>query len=116
MLRELQNIRQNEGDPFRRVFNGDELSLIIWYEDEDMVGFQLNYEEKREQLSLTWDSKRGFSHRNIDDGESRPFRHKMSPVTLSDKNFNKEVILELFCKESKGLDAPEREKVFNLLK
>ena len=116
MLKELKNIRQNEGDPYRRIFNGEKLSLIIWYEGNIMTGFQLNYEFQREQLSLTWDSNTGFSHKTVDDGEGRPFKHKMSAVTLIDKEFNKDFILEIFCNESDSIEKIERERIYELLK
>ena len=45
MLKELKDVRQNAGDPFRRIFNGDQLSLILWCEDEIIVAFQINYKD-----------------------------------------------------------------------
>ena len=104
MLKEIEHARQNKGEPFRRIFNGDKLSLILWYESDEVVAYQLTYQLEKEELSLRWDKDKGLSHQVIDDGESRSFRYKMSQVLSNSKALNKEYLAKLLKGETAGLE------------
>ena len=42
----LKNVRQIEGEPFRRWYADDYFDLFIWFDDNDKVtGFQLCYDK-----------------------------------------------------------------------
>jgi hypothetical protein len=41
MLREISNLRQIEGEPQRRWFEGQELELIIWQSGNEIIAFEL---------------------------------------------------------------------------
>ncbi|MFT5319860.1 MAG: hypothetical protein ACI8RA_003146 [Chlamydiales bacterium] len=116
MLVELKDIRQNDGEPFRRIFNGFKMYLILWNETEKLVAFQINYTEESETLSLTWDSEKGFSHKVIEEGENRPFRHKMSQMLLTERPLVKQKLIETFSKESENLELSEKHLVLHQLK
>jgi hypothetical protein len=106
MMREIKKVRQIEGESRRRWFWSNYFDLIVWVDDEDEVsGFQLCYDKQVYQRVLTWKKEYGFSHEQIDDGESNPGRYKASPILVADGIFEEEKIASLFRDQS-----PEIEK------
>ena len=105
MLREVKEVSQHPGQPFRRWFQDAVFDLIVWYApDRSISGFQLCYWRGENQKALTWFKDKGFTHQSIEDGESRPFRAKMAPVLLADGTFDKDRILASFERESRQID------------
>jgi len=105
MLVEARRARQVEGEPFRRWFSDNEFDLIVWYgEAHNMVGFQLCYKTPREERALTWLEGRGYSHNRVDDGETAPSRHKMTPILVADGAFDRDHILNRFREVAKDLE------------
>ena len=98
MLREIPDIYQIPGEPFRRWFTGEDMDLIIWYYDDlySFQGFQFCYKLGRLEKALTWLEGKGYTHETIYDGEDRPGRHKMSPIMLREASFQKDEVLILF--------------------
>jgi hypothetical protein len=87
MLVERKSVRQIAGEGFRRWFSDEYFDLIVWYEGEaradstaDVVaGFQLCYDKRGQERSLSWRREGGFSHDLIDVGEN-PGQPNMNPV------------------------------------
>ena len=106
MLREIPNICQIPGEPFRRWFTGKYLDLIIWYYDDHCTfqGLQFCYRLGRSEKALTWFEGKGYTHETIYDGEERPGRHKMAPIMLRNTAFRKEEILILFQSRAEHLE------------
>jgi hypothetical protein len=105
MLKEVQKTRQIAGEPYRRWFNDETFDLIVWYEAKgEIIGFQLCYRAWPDEKALTWLRGEGFSHNRIDQGESRPDHHKMTPILLPDGEFEAERVLEQFLAASSDLD------------
>jgi hypothetical protein len=109
LLLETKHTRQISGEPFRRWFSNTNLNLIVWYDaHKSITGFQLCYRHEGEEKALTWTSGQGFSHESIDDGETRPARHKMTPILVPDGIFDKKAITPIFESASQVLDADIR--------
>lgn len=109
MLHELKNVRQIEGEGFRRWFRGDDMELIVWYHDEaeplaEPIGFQLCYDLSGRERALTWRRDEGYSHTQVDTGE-RPFVAKMTPVLVPDGKLNGEDLRLAFLREAGPLDS-----------
>ena len=105
MLREKEHVRQIKGEPRRRWFYDDFFDLIVWYDtDDSIIGFQLCYQKTGEARALTWFRESGLRHERIDDGESRPAGHALTPVLVPDGVFDREGILALFEKASEEID------------
>ena len=106
MLTERKDVRQIDGEGYRRWFTDRFFDLIIWYEGprmSRMTGFQLCYDKEHDERALTWRKSGGYVHNRVDDGEA-PYSNKMSPVLVSDGLFSPEPVLRKFLESSSGLD------------
>ena len=104
MLIEAKEVKQYDGEGYRRWFTDNYFDLIVWYKDDSIIGFQLCYDKEVKERSVTWIKNKGFAHNKIDDGEI-PGHAKMTPILVPDGIFNKEKIADKFKKESKKIDA-----------
>lgn len=112
-MKELLNVRQIDGEPTRRWFSDDYFDLITFYEGESIFAFHLCYDKQRQPKILVWDSKTGYAHGGIDDGEERPGKMKSSPVMVADGLFAKESVAEQFRKASRSIDSDVAEYVLS---
>lgn len=106
MLREKKDVRQIEGEGYRRWFTDKNFDLIVWYEDENSpscIGFQLCYDKEDRERALTWSVKHGYSHTKVDDGEA-PYTNKMTPILVSDGIFDGRAVREQFFEAAGELD------------
>lgn len=104
MLREVPAARQISGEPRRRWFTSPNIDLFVWIGDRDEpTGFQLCYDKQHREHALTWTEASGFSHMAVDGGESRPARHKGTPILVTDGVIDARQILEDFLLEAKSL-------------
>ena len=118
MLREQENVSQHEGEPLRRWFYSRQMDLVVWVDEAGApVGMQLSYEvSSLEKKLLTWLDGRGYSHEDLDEGEDRPFRYKMTPLAVPDGVFEQEEVLNRFLAESEGMENNVREFVAQKLR
>jgi hypothetical protein len=106
MLKEKRDVRQIEGEGYRRWFADKYFDLIVWYEDESAetcVGFQLCYDKEGTERALTWSKQHGYSHTKVDDGEN-PYSSKMTPVLVSDGVFEHETVRKQFLDAADNLE------------
>lgn len=106
MLKEIKNVRQIADEPRRRWFTSDWFDLIIWYEAEEISGFQLCYAKSEAEHALTWKGSDHWYHLGVDDGENRGMLHKATPMLVMDGAFNAGLVLSRFIAESEQLPAP----------
>ena len=105
MLTEIKNVRQSANEPHRRWFSDEQFDLIVWIEDDRSVhGFQLCYKKADVENALTWMKGQGFFHNRIDDGESLPNHHKMTPILVADGAFDRDGVLARFAESSSHID------------
>jgi len=115
MLVELKDVRQIPNEGFRRWFKDEEFDLIIWYEKDTIVGFQLCYGiKKNNERALTWHKENRYIHNKIDDGES-PYANKMTPLLVSDGIFEKSEVAENFREKAIKLEYGLVDFVYNKL-
>lgn len=82
-MREYRGVRQIPGEPRRRWFASAEFDLIVRVSDTGAcVGFELCYDKRGRERSLSWSSSSGFSHMAVDSGEPRPGRYKETPILV----------------------------------
>ena len=115
MLVEHKDVRQIENEGFRRWFTDDFFDLIVWYEEDKIIGFQLCYDKSKHERALTWRSGYGFSHNRIDDGEL-PGHSKMTPILVEDGDFSKETIAAKFRSESRDIDRGIADFIYEKIK
>ncbi|TFG84135.1 MAG: hypothetical protein E4H20_04035 [Spirochaetales bacterium] len=104
MFKEFPNLRQHD-DSYRRLFFDDFFDLYAWYDQEGgrMIGFQLVYDKRGYQRSLTWTESEGYRHNKIDEGE-RAGTSKMTPILVPDGVFDAISVSERFERDTAGLD------------
>ena len=104
MLEEII-VAQKEGDVFRRWFKDDFFELILWYNmtNYSVRGFQLCYDIRRDEHSLTWIVGDGFVHSRVDEGNV-PMRHPSSPTLMEDGLFPAKPVMERFIASCAGID------------
>ncbi len=104
MLKEFPNLRQHD-EGYRRLFFDGYFDLYAWYERESgpLTGFQLVYDKRGYQRSLTWTQAEGFRHNKIDEGE-RTGELKMTPILVPDGSFDDSAVRPLFVEAAQGLE------------
>ncbi|MBN1672756.1 MAG: hypothetical protein JXR37_17060 [Kiritimatiellae bacterium] len=116
MLQEIVPTRQVPGEPRRRWFTDKQMDLIVWYAADDRIsGFQICYLEGTQQKALTWLAEKGFSHKDIDDGEHDPRTHKMTPILVPDGQPDTRRVLNVFLELSEQLEPAVRRFVLDTL-
>ena len=96
-LRELKYINQVPGEPLRRMFSCSRMDIYVWIEESgEIYGFQLCYRHTRQEKALTWMRDKGFTHRNVDDGENADGPFKMTPLLVPDGEFAKAEVIASF--------------------
>jgi hypothetical protein len=117
MLQELKHTKQNSGEPFRRWFHDDYFDLIVWFNSDGSArGFQLCYDKKGYERSLSWSTSGTYSHSRIDDGEGRPLRHKSAPIAMADGFFDSAAVTAKFMEESAALPENVRALVLEAIR
>jgi len=113
MLYEIRNVRQIQGEPFRRWFVDEYFDLIIWIDDrKEISGFQICYDRLKNQHALTWQRNSGYQHSRVDDGEGRPGKYKATPILISDGFFSKNEVAARFQRVSQNLEKRVAELVY----
>lgn len=58
MLTEVHDVRQYPEEGIRRWFMDKDIDLILWYKDENkkLIGFQISYDKRSVQRTITWKS------------------------------------------------------------
>ncbi|NKB36568.1 MAG: hypothetical protein GKR93_05265 [Gammaproteobacteria bacterium] len=97
MLKEIEKVKQLEGEPRRRWFASTSLDLFLWYDDKgNIVQFQICYDKGPEEKALTWNHEKGLMHHQVDDGENRSFRMKGTPIMVNTSDFDSGEIITKF--------------------
>ena len=108
MLKEVQHVRQIEGEPKRRWFSDQFFDLIVWFDEEDeIIGFQLCYDVSGDERALTWKEDSVYTHDRVDQGEARPDTpgmRKATPVLVKDGLFEYKKIAAQFKGKSREID------------
>lgn len=116
MLREIQNVKQNEKNVFRRWFNDSYFDLIIWFEGskkEIINGFQLCYDKEGYERALTWNKDKGFLHTAIDSGEA--MQNNRTPILIADGVLDKKGIIQRFKEDSQEIEPKLRNFILKIL-
>jgi hypothetical protein len=103
VLVEKKDVRQIPGEGERRWFTDDYFDLIVWYEEAQVIGFQLCYDKGGRERALTWHRPHRYLHTRVDNGEI-PMAYKMSPVLVQDGAFDHERVAEKFRRASAGIE------------
>ena len=112
MLVEFHQVKQEGGANRRRWFQGDGLELIVWYgQSGPPVGFQLCYQgTDRRERALTWRPGQGFTHAQVDSGDTRPDKN-MTPILVKDGAVPWALVQGEFERCSAGLEPALRDFV-----
>ena len=115
-FRELMDVVQHPGEPYRRIFTDDVFfELIIWFNNENNpTGFQLCYDIGRRPCALTlFPNSQHTCNNKIHTGESDFYTIKASPILAEQTPFPKELCLQKF--RTLSADLPDEISSFVLL-
>ncbi len=105
MLDEVKNVKQHDGESFRRWFADSYFDLIVWEDTSSKIqSFHLCYEKNINEKAVIWSAKSGFNHLGIDDGESVQGHYKMSPILVADGTANINALKERFMNASELIE------------
>lgn len=103
-------VAQPDTDSRRRWFSDDDFDLIVWLDPQGGIrGFQLCYDRRGVERSLTWTSAQGYFHNRVDDGESDPTKNR-SPILVADGRFDAARVASSF--EANGEKLPAEIRTF----
>ncbi len=112
-MRELKYAKKFDNGTPIKWFSDEYFDLAVWfYDNGEIKSFQLSYDIYNKNHALTWKEGIGFSHDEIDDGDS-PGYHKMTPVLVPDGEFPREKIAGKFLEASKEIDQNISRFVYN---
>ena len=106
-LREVSKIAQPDKNLSKRWFTSQAADLFIWHNGDRFSRFEFCYNKHRSEYSLRWQLGIGFSHAQIDDGETGN-THKSSPILIADNDIDCDYIFLVFKKLSGKVDMPVR--------
>lgn len=88
MLSEYKDVRQRDGEGFRRWFSDAYFDVIVWYDREggSMTGFQVCYDKGQAERAFTWKVEEGIvrSHRFVVNGPVQIGTSKMTSMLSGD--------------------------------
>jgi hypothetical protein len=98
VLVEVKNVRQIPEEGIRRWFMDKDIDLILWYDNESilMKGFQISYDKRSVQRTVTWKS--------ADEGRT-------SSSLTCDGPYNRNRVIRLLEKSGAELDS----KILNFI-
>ena len=105
MLRESNAVRQIPGEPNRRWFWDELFDLLVWNEDEEIVGFQLAYESPIGPRVLTWRKEQGYAHQAIDEGDLETTKVGMTRLLVNDGEFDQSRLMREFEERASQIDV-----------
>lgn len=114
-MTEFQNVRQIPGEGRRRWFCDNYFDLIVWYKEEEIIGFQLCYDRAGSPRAWTWQKDCGCRHNGIDDGDDPLLTYKTTPILVSDGVFDLANLKPRFVAAARALPAEIRERVLGVL-
>ena len=105
MLREVEAVKQEPGEDFRRWFRDEYFDLYVWSDQGGVItGFQLCYDKPGDEHALTWFRDKGFFHHRIDPGDQAPNKNR-TPTLVQDGLFQGDEVARRFAESGKTLDA-----------
>ncbi|MEY2536274.1 MAG: hypothetical protein QOG67_14 [Verrucomicrobiota bacterium] len=100
------------GDYDRKWLSDDYFDLIVWYTSSGAIhGFQLCYDKPQWERALTWISTGGFSHMQVDGGESG--WGNQTPILVPDGSFPADMVVEEFRRRGAALPTELRDLVLH---
>jgi hypothetical protein len=88
MLSEYRDVRQREGEGFRRWFSDPYFDVIVWYEREGgaITGYQVCYDKGQVERAFTKKREEGLvqSHRYVANGPVEIGSNKMTSILKGD--------------------------------
>jgi hypothetical protein len=95
LLAEVENPRQLEGLPHRRLFSNSQFDLIVYDQAGELAGFELSYNQGGHGISFAWMKTLGTDESGIDRGELDPIGDKRPVMRKDLAGLFKEAAVEL---------------------
>ncbi len=97
MLYEIKYAKQLENEPIRRIFSDDFFDLYIWYDNSNIIGFQLCYDVKTyNEHAISWFDN-NYKHLKA--------KKYFSGLMIKDGFLDKVSLIKRFENESKNLES-----------
>lgn len=115
MFYEVKGVKQEPGNLQRRWFQAEDMDLVVWFADDELVRFQLSYDRYLAEKSIIWSKDTGFHHHRIDDGENQPGHYKATPIVTGHLPLDFSQALQLFRKNIQDSESSLFRSVLRLL-
>lgn len=113
-LHEMPNVRQNEGEHFRRWFLSEECDLTVWFEGKMIVMFQFSYDNNQQEKAVTWKIRQNLKHNLVSGNDHSPTKNEAAILTnLS--SVNKDYIIRKFQVQAKNIEFAIGDFILNVL-
>jgi hypothetical protein len=108
MLAEYKEVRQREGEGYRRWFSDAFFDVILWYDREGgaITGYQVCYDKGKSERAFTWKDEGSpiRSHRFVSDGPFFGGANKMTSILKGDAREIDPLIVSRLRSSSGDLD------------
>ncbi len=117
-MEEYKDIRQRQGEGYRRYFYDEKIAIMIWFDNENgnITGFQIAYDKRNNEKVLTYkeDEERKIrSHRFV--SGTIPYEHgsNMTSILKGDAGNVSKENLDDFTKRIRNIDIPNIYYIIN---
>lgn len=117
-MEEYKDIRQRQGEGYRRYFYDEKIAIMIWFDNENgnITGFQIAYDKRNNEKVLTYkeDEERKIrSHRFV--SGTIPYEHgsNMTSILKGDAGNVSKENLDDFTKRIRSIDIPNIHYIIN---
>ncbi|MDH3343073.1 MAG: hypothetical protein OEM07_05050 [Gammaproteobacteria bacterium] len=113
MLQEIASTHRSSHRKPKRWFTDSDMDLFIWFEKQRPVCFQLSYDKRQHEHSISWHIDAGFSHSSIN-AETRHTKYQQpkSSSSTGEPNFNSRYIAREFLLASQHIQTSIADFIF----
>lgn len=114
MLREISSTHQNNHNQFKCWFTDSDMDLFIWFKNRAPVCFQLCYNKRQQERSVSWHIDNGFSH-NLIRPKNRNAKYRIPATQSPEIAFDAMAIAREFLQASDHIDTMLADFIFSRL-
>jgi len=113
MLQEIASTHRINNRKPKRWFTDSDMDLFIWFEKQRPICFQLSYNKRQNEHSISWHIDAGFSHSLINPKKRlTKYRHPATASSECECNFNPVSTARDFLQASDCIEATLADFIF----
>lgn len=114
MLREIASTHKKNNRKFKRWFTDSNMDLFVWFKGQVPVCFQLAYNKRQQEHSVSWHVDHGFTH-NMIRPKDRQAKYRIPPTRSSECFFDAMAVAREFLQASDNIDTLLADFIFSRL-